>query len=94
VFNDSFVDLYNAASAHSVEVLQLVVDAWRSGVDSLARHKAVVAAVGNSNLSDGRPGSRPCKKRHAGPLPLRELQAAIRASIREGRGGRLASKVL
>lgn len=80
-----FPELYDRAVAEGAAVVDSIVDAWDLPV---AEGKArIEAAVANWNLSDGRPAERPCGKRFAAPLPLREAQERIRASIRNGRGG-------
>ncbi len=84
---DSFVDRYDAAVAEGVAVVNRVVEAWELPASS--GYGEIEHAVANWNLSDGRPTERPCHKRHAVPLPLRELQDRIRASVRDGNGGRL-----
>lgn len=93
IHQESFLDLYAAARAEAAKATELMAKTWtramRTGGDHTAEKQVVTEAVGNGNLSDGRPHPRPCEKRHAGPLPLRELQALIRQSIREGRGGTL-----
>jgi hypothetical protein len=88
---ESFVDRYTAAREASITVIRTIIDTWESSDDPAQKRECVENAVGNWNLSDGRPTERACRKRHAGPLPLGELQARIRASIREGNGGRVDS---
>lgn len=85
--SDSFIDRYEAAVAEGVAVVNRIVAAWDT--PTAAGGAEIEEAVANWNLSDGRPAERPCRKRHAVPLPLRELQERIRASIRSGRGGRV-----
>ena len=89
-FTDSFRDRYNLGVERSTAVVTSIADAWNDASQPVDRRRArIEAAVGNWNLSDGRDTERPCKKHHAGPLPLRELQASIRESVRAGRGGQL-----
>lgn len=84
---DSFVDRYDAAVREGATVVDRIVAAW-DGSPADGRSE-IEQAVANWNLSDGRATERPCRKRHAVPLPLRELQDRIRESIRAGRGGRV-----
>lgn len=88
--NASFFDLFALARAEGIRVVGTILDHW---TDPPEDGKPVIeAAVGNANLSDGRPTGRPCHKQHSAPLPLVELQARIRASIAAGDGGRLESR--
>jgi len=84
---ESFVDLFNAALEESTTVAQAIGAAWRneSGQPE-SRRLEVEQAVGNWNLSDGRQTTRPCRKHHAGPLPLRQVQEEIRQTIRKNAG--------
>ena len=97
---ESLLDLYEAALEESVRTVRVIMDAWRVAAGPGAAgpaaaepnadfSSAVEHAVANWNLSDGRPAERACRKKYAAPLPLGELQARIRASIRGGGGGRL-----
>lgn len=83
----SFPDLYAGALDEGVAMVDRIVAAWDEPTDS--GRSIIETAVGNWNLSDGRPTERPCPRRHADPLPLYEVQERIRESIRRGRGGRL-----
>ncbi|MFW5741836.1 MAG: zinc dependent phospholipase C family protein [Spirochaetota bacterium] len=84
---DSFVDRFDAAVREGVAVVNRIVDGWDR--PATAGRSAIEHAVANWNLSDGRATERPCRKRHAVPLPLRELQDRIRESVRAGGGGRV-----
>lgn len=84
---ESFPELLEQARTAGVSMADAIVEVWNAPPDEGAA--AIAAAVGEWNLSDGRPTERPCRKRHATPLPLPELQERIRESIRHGRGGRL-----
>lgn len=85
IHTESFEDLYASGLAKSRIMAETLASSW---ADAGARG-AIIKAVGEWNLSDGRDTERPCKRRHAAPLPLRELQDRIRESIRAGDGGRL-----
>jgi hypothetical protein len=84
---ESFVDRYEAAVAEGVVVVDRIAAAW--DLPEEAGSARIRQAVADWNLSDGRPTERPCRKRHAVPLPLPELQERMRDSIRTGRGGRV-----
>ncbi len=82
----SFLDCCDEALETARTMVARMTAAWRGAVVDEAE---IEDAVGNWNLSDGRPTERPCRKRHAQPLPLRELQTRMRETIRAGRAGRL-----
>ena len=88
-YAESFLDLYRAALRESVRTARTIADAWCGAGSPAQRGSAIEEAVRNWNLSDGRDTERACHKKHAAPLRLGEVQARIRASIREGRGGRV-----
>ena len=82
-YSDSFHDRYNLALARATDMVGEIADAWNDTSQSVEdRRRGIEDAVGNWNLSDGRDTERPCRKRHAAPLPLRELQTQIRDSFR------------
>jgi hypothetical protein len=83
----SFLDLYDDAVSEASRMIDRIVEVWT--LPEEATRRAVVDAVMDWNLSDGRPTERPCAKQYANPRPLAELQDQIRDSIRAGRGGRL-----
>ncbi|TFH05835.1 MAG: hypothetical protein E4H09_01340 [Spirochaetales bacterium] len=82
----SFMDLYWEALSEAVRAIAPVIELWGALPTEHGRLR-IAAAVADWNLSDGRETERPCRKRHANPLPLYELQERIRRSIREGKGG-------
>ncbi|HKJ85553.1 MAG TPA: zinc dependent phospholipase C family protein [Spirochaetia bacterium] len=83
----SFLDCYEDAVDEAASMIDTMVGSWEA---EPAEGRAVIeAAVKNWNLSDGRPTQWPCPKHHSAPLPLPELQARMRESIRRGDGGRL-----
>ncbi|MFW6211998.1 MAG: hypothetical protein ACOC8L_03785 [Spirochaetota bacterium] len=99
---ESFLDLYDAALDHASDAVGRMLNAWRfsredaaagdpsaASFDARGLEREVADTVADWNLSDGRQTERPCKKRHANPLPLAELQDRIRASIEAGNGGRV-----
>lgn len=88
VSTDGFLDRYERAVGKGIEVVDAIVDAWSLPAEE--GRSAIEESVANWNLSDGRPTTRPCEKRHATPLALPELQQQIRESIRNGRGGLLS----
>jgi hypothetical protein len=88
IHTESFEDLYASGLTRSRHMAETLASHW---ADPDARG-AIIEAVGEWNLSDGRETERPCKRKHAAPLPLRELQDRIRESIRAGQGGRLAGR--
>lgn len=80
---ESFTDLYRNALAETTEMARAIGKAWTdTSLPTETRRAAIEKTVGNWNLSDGRNTSRPCKKIHAGPLPLRELQEEIKEQVR------------
>jgi len=83
-----FLDCYEHALDEAARMIDTMVESWDA--DPAEGHAQIEAAVKNWNLSDGRPTRWPCPKQHAAPLPLDELQARIRESIRAGNGGRLS----
>jgi hypothetical protein len=88
--NDSFRDRYNLALAQSTVMVEEIAHVWNeSSHPAEDRRLRIENAVGNWNLSDGRNTERPCRKDHAGPLPLKELQARIRESVLNGDDGRV-----
>ena len=82
----SFLDCYDEALETARAMANRIAVAWRG---SRVDEEEIESAVANWNLNDGRPTERPCKKRFAQPLPLHELQARMRESIRAGSAGRL-----
>lgn len=82
----SFLDCYDEALETACTMADRIAAAWRG---TRVDEDGIEDAVGNWNLSDGRPTERPCTKRFAQPLPLRELQTRMRESIRAGFAGRL-----
>jgi len=86
----SVVEMYNEAVRSGAETVRRVTDTWNSMMnDGVTEERlgAIAAAVGDHNLSDGRPRKRPCRPRHMDPLPLAKLQERIRESVRRGDGG-------
>lgn len=87
----SVVDMYRSAVDESIPIVTNVVAIWNEALShsevSREASTAITEAVGDYNLSDGRPRKRPCRPRHMDPFPLAELQQEIRASIKRGDGG-------
>lgn len=84
---ESFWELFENARTEMEDVAKRISAAWEpvgSPRELSERSTAIAAAVGNANLSDGRPTERPCQKRHSDPLPLYELQQEIRRIIADG----------
>ncbi|MEE8440105.1 MAG: hypothetical protein V3S41_00165 [Spirochaetia bacterium] len=89
-YSDSFLDRYDLALGTAAAMIGEIADTWKDHSRSAEdRRRRIENAVGNWNLSDGRNTERPCSKRHAAPLPLRELQTQIRESVRNGGQGKV-----
>ena len=87
-YSDSFQDRYDQALASAAEMVTEIADSWNDTSHSATeRQHRIEESVGNWNLSDGRDTEHPCRKRHAGPLALRELQTQIRSSVENGGNG-------
>lgn len=87
---ESFWDLFENARSQMQTVAARIAEVWKPSGSAGEIDRAAAAieeAVGNANLSDGRPTERPCRKRHSQPLPLYELQQEIRRAIADGRAG-------
>jgi len=80
--HESFHDLFDAATEETVNVVQEIAGAWSDTEQDIeVRRVRIEEAVGNWNLSDGRRTNRPCRKTHANPLPLQEIQERIRGTV-------------
>ena len=81
-FTDSFQDRYEMALVRAGAMVQEIRSAWQdTGSPEEERRHRIEEAVGNWNLSDGRKTERPCAKKFADPLPLKDTQTRIRRSI-------------
>lgn len=81
-FTDSFTDRYEMALVQAGKMVRDVRSAWQdTGSPEEDRRRKIEGAVGNWNLSDGRRTERPCPKKYADPLPLKDAQTRIRRSI-------------
>lgn len=72
---ESFLDLWARALPEAARLMRVAAE--------VADGEAMVKledAIGYQNLNDGLYGSTPCRRREMGPLPLRELYDALRAS--------------
>lgn len=81
---ESFWELFERARAQMAQIASVMHSAWEVNVDRAtveSNAQTIEQAVGNANLSDGRPTERPCHKQYSSPLPLPELQNEIRAAI-------------
>jgi len=87
-YSDSFQDRYDQALASAAEMVTEIAESWNDASHpATERQHRIEESVGNWNLSDGRDTEHPCRKRHAGPLALRELQTQIRSSVENGGNG-------
>lgn len=91
---ESVPDMYDEGVRRTRAAVEQVLALWddirKTGVkdDTI---NAIIATVGDYNLSDGRPRKKPCRPRHMDPLPLPRLQELIRQSIQSGSGGLVQS---